>query len=46
MPPETGLETDRVQIVEWYGELVRLPDNPEREHLTRQAARLNARLSN
>ena len=37
-----GLATDRVQIVEWYGELVRLPDNPEREHLTRQAARLNA----
>jgi predicted RNA polymerase sigma factor len=58
----TAEETDWVQIVEWYDELVRLTGSPvvaarlyaeaarsatnlaERDHLTRQAARLNAEL--
>lgn len=51
----TAEETDWAQIVEWYDELVRLtkspvvrlnpaPSLPERDHLTRQAARLNTQL--
>jgi len=59
---QAAQETDWVQIVEWYDELVSLTDSPvaaarlyaeaarsapslpERDHLTRQAARLNAQL--